>query len=351
MHRILHQWYERYLADEEAVLLLVLLASAGLVIAFLGGIMAPLLASIVVAYLLQGAVSRLERWRVPHMLSVSLVTLAFIGFFMTVMVVVLPLISRQLAAFWAELPHWLVEGQAWLQQSAQRYRAILPEQSVQQVMQSLQQEVTRLGPKLLSLSLLRGAFEILLYLVLVPILVFFLLLDRELILAWVSGLLPARRPMLNRIASEMNVQMSNYVRGKAIEILIVASVSLVAFQWMGLRYALLLAVLVGLSVIVPYVGATVVTLPVLAVGLMQWGWSADFFWLCVVYGVIQALDGNVLVPLLFSEAVNLHPVVIIAAVLFFGGMWGLWGVFFAIPLATLVKAIINAWPKRVSAPE
>jgi putative permease len=66
--------------------------------------------------------------------------------------------------------------------------------------------------------------------------------------------------------------------------------------------------------------------------------------LFAVYVVIQGLDGNVLVPLLFSEAVNLHPVAIILAILFFGGIWGLWGVFFAIPLATLIKAIINAWP-------
>ena len=61
--------------------------------------------------------------------------------------------------------------------------------------------------------------------------------------------------------------------------------------------------------------------------------------------MIQALDGNVLVPLLFSEAVNMHPVAIIAAVLVFGGIWGMWGVFFAIPLATLVKAILYAWPR------
>jgi putative permease len=63
----------------------------------------------------------------------------------------------------------------------------------------------------------------------------------------------------------------------------------------------------------------------------------------LAYGIIQALDGNVIVPLLFSEAVNLHPVTIIIAVIFFGGLWGFWGVFFAIPLATLVKAVINAW--------
>ena len=59
--------------------------------------------------------------------------------------------------------------------------------------------------------------------------------------------------------------------------------------------------------------------------------------------MIQAFDGIVLVPLLFSEAVSLHPVAIIVAILFFGGIWGFWGVFFAIPLATVVKAVLSAW--------
>ena len=86
------------------------------------------------------------------------------------------------------------------------------------------------------------------------------------------------------------------------------------------------------------------------VAFFQWGLTADFYWVFGVYLVIQALDGNVLVPLLFSEAVNLHPVAIILAVLFFGGIWGLWGVFCASPLATLVKAIINAWPTRDDPP-
>jgi len=66
----------------------------------------------------------------------------------------------------------------------------------------------------------------------------------------------------------------------------------------------------------------------------------------IVYTVIQTLDGNVLVPWLFSETVNLHPIAIILAILVFGGIWGFWGVFFAIPLATLIKAIFNAWPTR-----
>ena len=84
-------------------------------------------------------------------------------------------------------------------------------------------------------------------------------------------------------------------------------------------------------------------LPVLLVALFQFGTTAEFGYVMLAYGIIQALDGNLLVPLLFSEAVNLHPVVIIIAVIFFGGLWGFWGVFFAIPLATLVKAVLNAW--------
>jgi putative permease len=110
-----------------------------------------------------------------------------------------------------------------------------------------------------------------------------------------------------------------------------------------------LSVLVGVSVLVPYIGATVVTLPVAVVAYFQWGWGTDFAVVLIVYGVIQALDGNVLVPLLFSEVVNLHPIAIIVSVLVFGGLWGFWGVFFAIPLATLVNAVLVAWP-RISEP-
>ena len=135
------------------------------------------------------------------------------------------------------------------------------------------------------------------------------------------------------------------MRGRPIEIIIVGAVSYFCFTFLGLNYAALLGLLVGLSVIIPYIGATLVTIPVAMVAFFQWGFASEFYYVVGVYMLIQALDGNLLVPLLFSEAVNLHPVAIIIAVLFFGGIWGMWGVFFAIPLATLIKAIINAWPE------
>ena len=100
----------------------------------------------------------------------------------------------------------------------------------------------------------------------------------------------------------------------------------------------------GLSVVVPYIGAAVVTFPVVIAAYLEFGFSVDFGWVIGIYALIQALDGNVLVPILFSDVVNLHPVAIIVAILIFGGLWGFWGVFFAIPLATLVKSLLAAWP-------
>jgi len=141
-------------------------------------------------------------------------------------------------------------------------------------------------------------------------------------------------------------QISNYVRGKFWEILIVWSVSFATFSAFNLNYAMLLALLVGLSVIVPFIGVVVATVPVLLIAWFQWGWTSDFAWLAAAYFVIQGLDGNVLVPVLFSEVVNLHPVAIIVAILVFGGLWNFWGVFFAIPLATLVQAVLSAWPRE-----
>ena len=173
--------------------------------------------------------------------------------------------------------------------------------------------------------------------------VFFFLKDKKDLISSVTAFLPKERVMATQVGDEMYQQIMNYIRGKVIEILIVGGASIIAFIALDLNYAVLLGVLVGLSVLVPYVGATIVTIPVALVALFQWGTQAEFGYLMLAYGIIQALDGNLLVPLLFSEAVNLHPVTIIIAVILFGGLWGFWGVFFAIPLATLVKAVINAW--------
>ena len=171
--------------------------------------------------------------------------------------------------------------------------------------------------------------------------------DKDELVLWFGNFLPRNRPLMSAIWKEMDEQIANYIRGKVVEIIIVGSAAYLIFILIGINYALALSVLVGVSVIVPYIGAIAVTIPVVAIAYIQWGFTGEFYSVTLAYLILQIIDGNVLVPIIFSEAVNLHPVAIIAAVLFFGGIWGLAGVFFAIPLATLIKAIINAWPSKV----
>ncbi|MAA86415.1 MAG: AI-2E family transporter [Haliea sp.] len=343
---IFNKWYKRYLFEEESVLLLVLLLLAVVLLATIGDILAPVVASIVLAYLMQGLAGRLERRGLPGWVGVSVAYTLFVGIFFGVTLGLLPLVWRQLVALAAEMPRMLEQGRELLVLLPGRYPDVVSQQQINQMVALAQAELGGLGQQVVtrSLATIPSILTLLVYMILIPILVFFFLKDRRQILAWLATFLPTERPLLRRIWSEMDTQVANYARGKVLEILIVGSVSYVSFTFLNLNYAALLALCVGLSVIIPYLGAALVTLPVLLVGFFQWGFTNEFYWLMAVYFVIQGLDGNVLVPLLFSEAVNLHPVAIILAVLFFGGIWGLWGVFFAIPLATLIKAVINAWP-------
>jgi len=348
MWKVVDSWINRYFADEEAVLLVILMAGALLVIVTMGQVLAPFLAAVVLAFLLQGVVNLLKRWHVPHLLAVALVFCAFISLFLVVVIFLFPIVIEQLSRLLQSVPGMIVHWQEAVLLLPERYPHLISEARLSEFIAYVQQESAQFAEAALafSMGIFPGVMMVLIYLVLVPLLVFFMLKDRDQLMKSAASLLPERRPVMKLVWSEMTIQIANYVRGKAIEVILVGASTYIWFVLLGVNYAALLALMVGLSVVIPYIGAAVVTVPVILVGLFQWGWGGDFFWLFFAYSVIQFIDGNVLVPLLFSEAVNLHPILIILAVLVFGGLWGIWGVFFAIPLATLVKALYNAWPRN-----
>lgn len=350
-YRYFRNWVDRFFSDEESFLLVLLLSGALLAVIFFGATLAPLVAAAVFSFLLQGVVAICMRFSLSRTLSVHMAFVIFLGIVTALLLFLLPLIGRQIGNFINAIPNLMGRLQVMLNDLPERYPSLISESQIQSGVGLIATQLQESGQWLLtsSLNFLPNLLNIVIYLVLVPILVYFLLRDGDMLMDFVKSLLPKKRNLITRVGREMHMQIANYLRGKAVEILLVSTVTYFCFLAFDLNYSLLLAVLVGLSVLVPFVGATIVTLPVAAVALLQWGWSADAAWLLTVYGLIQLLDGNVLVPLLFSEAVNLHPVSIILSVLIFGGIWGVWGVFFAIPLATLVKAIYQAWPER--APE
>jgi putative permease len=347
MLRVLNQWFHRYFSDPQAVLLLILLVTSVTVLMTMGEMLAPVLAAIVIAYLLEGLVGNMHCRYIPRLAAVIVVFSIFLTVVGFISFVLFPLLSYQFSQFLQELPNMIARGQELLMQLPQRYPEFISSEQLEGLINALRSGIRNMGTNMLvySLASITTLMTLVVYLVLVPLLVFFFLKDKDVIINWLVDFLPKERAVATRVWKEMDAQIGNYVRGKVYEIFIIGVFSYIPFSLMGLNYASLLAVLVGLSVIIPYIGAVAVTFPVILIAYFQWGSTPEFVWLTVIYTVVQAFDGNVLVPLLFSEAVNLHPVAIIVAVLVFGGIGGFWGIFFAIPLATLVKALLSAWPR------
>ena len=346
--KMITDWFRYQFNNPQVVFLTLFLVLLFVVVVLMGNMLAPLLAAVVIAYLLEGLVGVLEKTWLPRLIAVLVVYFAFLLFVVLILFGLLPLLSQQATQFVQQIPSMLNVGQDVLLKLPESYPEIVSADQISEIIVVIRSELTSWGQKLLSVSLasVMGLITILIYLILMPILIFFMMKDKEALVAWVARFAPSEHQLVGQVWSEVDRQIGNYVRGKFWEIVIVWFACVVTFSVLGLQYTMLLAVLVGLSVLIPFVGAAVVTIPVVFVAWFQWGFTGDFFVLVSAYLIIQALDGNLLVPMLFSEVNNLHPVAIIAAVLIFGGLWGILGVFFAIPLATLVHAVINAWPRE-----
>tara|TARA_B100000902_G_scaffold398841_1_gene467145 strand:- start:1729 stop:2766 length:1038 start_codon:yes stop_codon:yes gene_type:complete len=341
MSDFFNKFFERFFSNEESVYFAILLVSSFVFILLFGNVLLPVFISLVIAFLLNGLMVTLISFNFSRRISISITLLVFFSFYMSLFTA-LPSLGAQINNLLQNLPTIVASFQETLSNMNN-----FSEADIELIFSNLSSQISNLLSS--ALGQLAGTvslmFNAILYAIMIPLMVFFFLKDKEELLPLAASVLPKDNDFMRTVFTEMNGQLFNYVTGKFIEMLIVSTASYIVFAILGLPYAVLIAILVGLSVIIPIFGAILVTIPVVLIGLYEWGLTENFYWLLGLYLVIQMLDGNVLVPLLFSNRNNLHPVVIIIAVLFFGGIWGFWGLFFAIPLATFIKAIINSWPE------
>ena len=345
MIEVVRGWFEKHFSDPQAIILVSIIVFGGILVLYWGTILTPVLAGIIIAYVLEGLVRKISHFGVPRFISFLISYTLFITALALILFGLVPLVIHQVSQLVVDFPHILEKVQQLILSIPEQY-PIFADREIEQMLGNFSSELVGVGQKLVSASLASAVdvFTVLVYLVVVPLLVFFLLKDKKIILQWFRRFLPEDRGLAYSVWKEVDAKMGNYIRGKMLEIVIVGVATYIPLQVMGMNYAATMSLLVGLSVIIPYVGAVAVTIPVAMIAWFQWGASSDFVYLMIAYLVVQFMDGNILVPLLFSEVVNMHPAAIIISVLFFGGLWGVWGVFFAIPLATLVQAVINSWP-------
>ncbi len=345
MINFLKNFFDRYFFDDEQFAALFIISIGIIILYFLGGIIAPVLVSILIAYILNGFMSFLEEKGNSRFLALSVTLFIFSLIYLSIFLV-LPFLSRQILLLVSDIPQIYESVNVFLSAQLANY-TVSSNQLDEVLVNAFSYIPTLFQNALLQLnSGFSAVMNALLYLIIVPFLVFFLLKDRDVFLNYVKVLLPEKKDLLSKIWKDVNIQLYGYLRGKGLEMLLVTLVTGLVFYMQDVNYSVILAILVGLSVLIPYVGAILVTIPVILIGLFQWGLDSDFYIFIASYLIIQALDGNVLMPLLLGREVKLHPVIIITAVLIFGGIWGFWGLLLAIPIATFLRAILVSWPTK-----
>lgn len=345
MISLLRDWFNEHFSDPQILILWFFLISGFLIIYLFGEMLTPVFAGLIIAYLLEGIVGVLVKFKIPRIVSVLLTFLFFMICMVMLVIWLLPLLSRQIGQLLQDLPAMITRAQILMMQLPERYPEFISDAQIREFIVFLKSELTQMGQSALifSLASVKNLITLIVYLLIVPFLILFFLKDKAMILEWVTSFLPDNRDLSTEVWRDVNRQIANYIRGKIWEIIIVWSATFVTFSLLGLNYAMLLGFFTGLSVLIPYIGASVMCLPVGLIAFFQWGIGPQFMYVIIAYSIIQLVDGNIIVPLLFSEIVNLHPVAIIVAVLVFGGLWGILGLFFAIPLATLFHVVLKVW--------
>lgn len=342
----INSFLKKIFSNEETIVFSFVILCAFLMMTFFGSVLTPFLISIVVAYLLVGVQKKIESFNISSKWALVITFAIFIVTGAAMLLWLLPILYTQLQAFVLDVPELFNNFLEFVSTLPAKFPELVTSEQITVFFQAVSSELSSITQNIVKSSIagIQSTITILLYIILFPILVFFFLFDRKNIMDGLSKLVPGNREMFSNIWTEMDMQLSNYVRGKTTEIFVVGLCAAIIFSLVGLKYSALLSVLVGLSVVIPYVGAFLVTVPIVIVGLLQFGLTSEFYILITLYLLLQILDGNLLVPIIFSDAVKLHPVAIILAVFIFGSMFGFWGVFFAIPMATFIKAVWNAWP-------
>ena len=338
--------FRRIFSNEETVIFFLIILSTLILFSLFIEVLTPFIISIVVAYLLVGLQKKIETYGFSQSVSSIIAFSVFIIVGAAMFTWLIPLLYVQLQSFVLDIPRIFNEFLNFVSTIPTAFPDLVNSDQISVFFQAVSSELSSITQNIVksSISGIQSTITVLLYIILFPILVYFFLFDRKNIIEGCLRIIPGDRAMLSQVWSEMDIQLSNYVRGKVLEIFIVGIAAAILFASFSLNYGALLAVLVGLSVLIPYVGAFSITIPIVIIGLLQFGLGTQFYLLIGLYLLLQFLDGNLLVPIIFSEAVKLHPIVIILAVFIFGSIFGFWGVFFSIPLATFIKAVWNAWP-------
>jgi predicted PurR-regulated permease PerM len=319
---------------------------------YVNPVVPPLLIAVAVVYLLNPLVTALERRRVPRVAGAGIVYVLFLCIVALVVSLLVPVVTRQVEAVIDHFPEYLADGQAFVRRVATRFGQEPNFQlDAEQVREWLsagenRQAVTRYltGLRSVTTSLLSG----MIIFVLGPVMAFYLLIDLPRLRRGSMALIPpARREEIRALMDRIGQTVGGFFRGQLLVALFVGVASSVGLWAIGLPFWLLVGMVAGVFNLVPLVGPFIGGGLAVIIALIS-GEPLKALWAALVLLVVQQIDNHLISPNVMSRTVQLHPVVVMLALLVGASFAGLFGMLVIVPLVAVAKIVfLFVWSKYV----
>ena len=323
---------------------------------FLSPVLTPFVIAAMFAYLFDPLADLLERWKLSRTTAVSIVFLALSLVVTLILLLLIPYLSRQVAAFIGHLPQWL----AWMQNVAvpwlhERFELDFEMPDMQKLIAVLQDNWKEAGGIATTVvaGISKSGFAVISWitrLVVIPVAFFYLLRDWDVMIAKIHDLLPRSiEPIVSRLARESDETLSAFVRGQLSVMIVLGILYAIGLWAVGIDVGPLIGLIAGLISFVPYLGSITGILMGVIAALVQYGDVTHVVLVVTVFVIGQLMEGYVLVPRLVGEKIGLHPVAVIFAVLAGGELFGFLGVLLALPVASVLMVLLRYANERYRA--
>ena len=364
-------WFFKWFLDNKAVTFFLVTLLLGLnifilskisflflpVLDFLSVVMLPVILSGLLFYLLNPLVDLMEKYKINRVLAISIIFVVIAILLIWGLAVAIPNLQHQVVTFARNVPSYLKDADKVINDLVTKR---LPDDfrpQLEQVLANFSSQATSWASDISSRAvnwlsaLISATSQVIVALIIMPFMLFYLLRDGKGLRDHITQFLPTKfREPVGKILTDVNQQLSNYVRGQITVAVIVAIMFIIFFKIIGLRYAVTLGISAGVLNLVPYLGSFLAMIPALVLGLIAG--PVMLLKVIIVFIVEQTIEGRFVSPLILGRQLNIHPITILFVLLTSGSMFGIWGVLLGIPIYASAKVVISAifeWYKSVSA--
>ena len=364
-------WFFKWFLDNKAVTFFLVTLLLGLnifilskisflflpVLDFLSVVMLPVILSGLLFYLLNPLVDLMEKYKINRVLAISIIFVVIAILLIWGLAVAIPNLQHQVVTFARNVPSYLEDADKVINDLVTKR---LPDDfrpQLEQVLANFSSQATSWASDISSRAvnwlsaLISATSQVIVALIIMPFMLFYLLRDGKGLRDHITQFLPTKfREPVGKILTDVNQQLSNYVRGQITVAVIVAIMFIIFFKIIGLRYAVTLGISAGVLNLVPYLGSFLAMIPALVLGLIAG--PVMLLKVIIVFIVEQTIEGRFVSPLILGSQLNIHPITILFVLLTSGSMFGIWGVLLGIPIYASAKVVISAifeWYKSVSA--